>query len=93
MIEGGTVYQTEMRHALAEFRSERLRDTTADSVSDDACALDPKLIEELDDARRVSVDVRLAVQWPVAATKAEQVEHDESVSGGNEWDDIPPQMT
>ena len=61
-------------------------------MTDDARAIDPQLIEDLDDSFGVGLRVDAARSRPVAAAVAEEVEHDEPVSGRNERDDFIPQM-
>ena len=83
-IESHAVDETEMRHARRELRRDQLGDAATHSVTDDAGAIDPQLIEHLDDPLGVCLRVDAARSRPVAAAVAEQVEDNESVPGRNE---------
>lgn len=92
MIESHAVDESEVRHSGWELRRDQLRDTAAQSVTDDTGTIDSELIENLDDARSVSLRVHLVAAWSVAAAISEQVEYDKTMPRWNEGNDLVPQM-
>jgi hypothetical protein len=81
-----------MGHAAPVTQRERLSDSAADAVSDEARALDAKFIEQCDRSFGVRADVDRMRAGPIAASVAEEVEDDQSVSGWHQRDDVTPQM-
>jgi hypothetical protein len=71
---------------------EGLRDSTADAVSDEARAIDAKLVEQRDRSLGVRADVDRVRAGPITASVAEEVEDDEAVAGWHQRDDVAPQV-
>src|SRR5678815_2865237 len=81
-----------MRNTMCVANGKRLRDASADAVTDDACALDMQFVEHLHHALGVRMNADGTSEWTVASPVAEQVQHDESVAGRHERHHIAPQM-
>jgi hypothetical protein len=81
-----------MRHAIGVSHGKGLRDASAKSVSDDASRMDVELVEQLDDAGRMSTNVEVAPARPITPPVAEEIEHNDAVAGRHERDDVVPQM-
>jgi hypothetical protein len=71
---------------------ERLRDSTADAVTDEARATDAKLIEQCDRSVSVRGDVDGMRAGAIAASVSQEVEHDQSMPGRHQRDDTAPEM-
>jgi hypothetical protein len=71
---------------------EGLSDSAADAVSDEARAIDAKLVEQCDRSLGVRIDVDRVRAGPITASVAEEVEDDQSVAAWHQRDDITPQM-
>ncbi len=91
-VEGDAVDQAEVRHARGVTHGDALRDASAESMTDDARALDAQFVEQGDDAIGVRARVDGARQRTVAAPVAEEVEHDETMSRRHERNDFAPEM-
>jgi hypothetical protein len=92
MVERRAIDETDMGHAARVTHGERLSDSAADAVSDEARAIDAKLIEQCDRSLGVRADVDWVRAGPIAASVAEEIEDDQSVSGWHQRDDVAPQM-
>lgn len=92
VVEAHAVDETQMRHAAGVTDGERLRDTTAHVVSNDAGAFDAKVVEQRDHSFGVRADVDGACEGPIAASESEEVDDDQPVPGRHERDDIDPEM-
>jgi len=92
-VESRAVDEAEMGHTPRVTHGERLRDAASDAVSDEACAVDAKLVEEGDSSFGVRADVDRMCQRPIAASEPEEIEDDEPVPAGHQRDDVAPKVT
>src|SRR5262245_60694084 len=78
--ERDAVHETELRDALRISDCCRLGNAPTEIVSDNAREVDPKVVEDCDQPIRVRLDVYATRRRRVAASIAEHVEHDDTVS-------------
>jgi hypothetical protein len=61
-------------------------------VTHDRGVVDRELIEQPNDALRVSTHGNVATSGAIAAPVAEEIDHDDPVPFGNEWDYLGPEV-
>ena len=93
LAEGDAVDETQMRHASGVSHGDRLRDTAADTVTDDARFFHIELVEHGDDAIGVRADVHRPAHGTIAAPEAEEIEDDEAMPRRHERNDVAPEMS
>src|SRR3954467_11610516 len=72
--------------------SDRLRDSTADAVTNNARLANFELVEYGDDAVGVRANVHFVLRRTIAPAKAEEVEYDETMALRHERNDVAPQV-
>src|SRR5687767_8123841 len=92
-VEGDAADEAKPRDPVRMPDRDRLRDSTADVVTDDAGEVDSQMVQDRDEAFGVTAKVDGAGGRGVASAEAEKVEDHHAMSGGKQRNDVAPEMT